>query len=77
MKQSIVEQFFKIMYPDLDIKIKNYELMPRFDFNEKGQFVEGDSAIFIDVITNSLFDEYLVGNELTQFTGYEFSITRC
>ena len=77
MKQSIVEQFFKTMYPDLDIRIKNYELMPRFDFNDKGQFVEGDSAIFIDVITNSLFDEYNVGYELTQFTGYEFSITRC
>lgn len=76
MKQSIVEKFFKTMYPDLEIKIKNYELMARFDFNEKGQFIEGDSVIFIEVITNSLFDEYLVGYELTQFTGYEFSITK-
>ena len=75
MKQVIVEQFLKTMYPDIEIKIKNYVLMPRFDFNEKGQFVEGESAIFIDVYTNSLFDEYLVSDELQKFTGYEFSIT--
>lgn len=64
------------MYPEFEIQIKRYELKPRFDFNEKGQFVEGDSAIFIDIITNSSFDEYIVSNELEKFTGYEFSITK-
>ena len=37
------------MFPDANIEIISYELMPRFDFNENDQFVETDSAIFMDL----------------------------
>ena len=76
MKQEIVEKFITKMWPDNKFEIINYELMPRFDFNESGQFVESDSAIFIDMrMSDSSVNGYEVSITLQKFTGYKFSIT--
>jgi hypothetical protein len=76
MRQELVETFIEKMYPDSEFNIVSYEKMPRFDFNESGQFVEVDSAIFIDMkISNLPVEKYELSVMLEKFTGYEFSIT--
>ena len=76
MKQKIVEEYITKMWSDNKFEIINYELLPKFDFNDSGQFVETDSAIFIDMrMSDSSINGYEVSVTLQKFTGYEFSIT--
>ena len=48
--------------------------MPRFDFNDSGQFVEGESAIFIDMRISGVENNYEITGMLEKFTGFEFRI---
>jgi len=75
MKQEIVEKFINKMFPDAKIEIISYELMPRFDFNDKNEFVEIESAIFMDLKCSGIDETYLVSKYINKFTGYECSIT--
>jgi hypothetical protein len=74
MRQELVEVFIKKMYPDSEFNIVSYEKMSRFDFNDSGQFVEGESAIFIDMRISGVENNYEITGMLEKFTGFEFRI---
>lgn len=74
MRQELVETFIKKMYPDSEFSIVSYEKMPRFDFNDSGQFVETDSAIFIDMKISKMENKYELTAMIEKFTGFEFRI---
>lgn len=78
MKQELFERFIKKMYSDTEFNILSYEIMPKFDFNESGHFLEVDPTIFIEMKQKSpkdLIDEYEMAWKLEIMTGYGFSIT--
>jgi hypothetical protein len=74
MKQELVETFIKKMYPHIEFTIISYEKMPKFDFNDSGQFVEGDPAIFIDMQILEMDNKYELTAMIEKFTGFEFRI---
>lgn len=74
MRQDVVENFIKKMYPDAEFKIVTYNKLPRFNFNKHNQFIEGESAIFIDMKISKVENKFELIGMLEKFTGFEFSI---
>jgi hypothetical protein len=77
MKREMFDKMINKLYPGLIIT--EYTVLPRFQLNEKNEWISDSSAIFVIVsndsnnINVSLWE---ISAQLTELTGFEVNIER-
>jgi hypothetical protein len=77
MKREMFDKMINKLYPGLIIT--EYTVLPRFQLNEKNEWISDSSAIFVIVsndsnnINVSLWE---ISTQLTELTGFEVNIER-
>ena len=81
MKREIVEKILSTLYPDKKIDIIHFEVLEKNQLDENNNWIPDSPAIFMDVrFKNYESKEIYFGGsmseELSKYTGHEFSITK-
>jgi hypothetical protein len=77
MNKPLVEKIFKSLYPELDMEIISFEVLPRNQLNEQQEWIEDTPAIFVGVNMKSWPSQAIdVSEKLSLYTGYEFNVFR-
>jgi hypothetical protein len=75
MRREIFEKIINKVYPELIIS--EYTILPRFQLNEKNEWITDSSAIFV-IVSNDLDNLNVplweINNLLTKLTGFEINI---
>jgi hypothetical protein len=75
MRREIFEKIINKLYPELIIS--EYTILPRFQLNEKNEWIPDSSAIFV-IVSNDLDNLNVplweINNLLTKLTGFEINI---
>ena len=77
MRREIFEKIINKLYPELIIS--EYTILPRFQLNEKNEWIPDSSSIFV-IVSNDLDNLNVplweINNLLTKLTGFEINIGR-
>lgn len=77
MDKPLVEKIFKSLYPELDVEIISFEVLPRNQLNEQQEWIEDLPAIFVGVNIKSWPSQAMdISETLSLYTGYEFNVFR-
>ena len=75
MRREIFEKIINKLYPELIIS--EYTILPRFQLNEKNEWIPDSSSIFV-IVSNDLDNLNVplweINNLLTKLTGFEINI---
>jgi hypothetical protein len=75
MNKEITEKIFKILFPDLQIQIKSFVILPRKQMNETYEWVDDTPSCFVGVMIKEYPSPALnISEKMTLFTGYEFNV---
>ena len=75
MNIKTVESIFKILYPELKIKIKSFEELTRKQMNESNEWVEDSSCYFVGVFINEYPSQAInISETMSLYTGFEFNV---
>lgn len=65
------------MYPDEKIEVVSYEILPKNQLNEFGEWIPDTPAVFVGLrFYNSDRLDINLTNFFSDFTGFEFSVSR-
>lgn len=77
MRRDIFEKIMTKLYPDEKIEVVSYEILEKNMLNENGEWVLDTPAVFVELRFDSNNQLSLnLTDYFTNFTGYEFSISR-
>ena len=77
MDKETIQKIFDILYPELGIIIKEFEVLPRNQLNENNEWVEDTSAYFVGVILKEFPSRSSDISEIvSMYTGFEFNVYR-
>ena len=77
MDKETIQKIFDILYPELEIIIKEFEILPRNQLNENNEWVEDTSAYFVGVIIKEFPSRSSDISEIvSMYTGFEFNVYR-
>lgn len=77
MDKETIQKIFDILYPELEIIIKEIEILPRNQLNENNEWVEDTSAYFVGVILKEFPSRSSDISEIvSMYTGFEFNVYR-
>lgn len=77
MRRDIFEKIMTKLYPDEKIEVVSYEILEKNMLNENGEWVLDSPAVFVGLRFHNNDQLSLNLTEyFTNFTGYEFSISR-
>jgi len=75
--KETIQKIFDILYPELEIIIKEFEILPRNQLNENNEWVEDTSAYFVGVIIKEFPSRSSDISEIvSMYTGFEFNVYR-
>jgi hypothetical protein len=75
--KETIQKIFDILYPELEIIIKEIEILPRNQLNENNEWVEDASAYFVGVILKEFPSRSSDISEIvSMYTGFEFNVYR-
>jgi len=75
--KETIQKIFDILYPELEIIIKEFEVLPRNQLNENNEWVEDTSAYFVGVILKEFPSRSSDISEIvSMYTGFEFNVYR-
>jgi hypothetical protein len=75
--KETIQKIFDILYPELEIIIKEIEILPRNQLNENNEWVEDTSAYFVGVIIKEFPSRSSDISEIvSMYTGFEFNVYR-
>jgi hypothetical protein len=75
--KETIQKIFDILYPELEIIIKEIEILPRNQLNENNEWVEDTSAYFVGVILKEFPSRSSDISEIvSMYTGFEFNVYR-
>ena len=75
MNIKTVESIFKILYPELKIKIKSFEELTRKQMNESNEWVEDSPCYFVGVSINEYPSRAInISETMSLYTGFEFNV---
>jgi len=75
MNIKTVESIFKILYPELKIKIKSFEELTRKQMNESNEWVEDSPSYFVGVFINEFPSQAInISETMSLYTGFEFNV---
>lgn len=65
------------LYPDQNIQVVSYKLLERNQLNENGEWVSDVPAVFVEIKCDNFDSKGLsLSDYFTNFTGYEFAISK-
>ena len=77
MKREIFEKMINKLYPDEKMEVVSYEILEKNMLNENGEWVLDRPAVFVGLrFDNNNQLSLNLTDYFTNFTGYEFSISR-
>ena len=75
MNIKTVESIFKILYPELKIKIKSFEELSRKQMNESNEWVVDSPSYFVGVFINEYPSKAInISETMSLYTGFEFNV---
>ena len=75
MGKEKIQKIFDILYPELSIKVKEIEILPRNKLNESRDWIEDTPAYFIGVeLKDYLSSSSDISETVSMFTGFEFNV---
>lgn len=75
MNIKTVESIFKILYPELKIKIKSFEELSRKQMNESNEWVVDSPSYFVGVFINKYPSKAInISETMSLYTGFEFNV---
>lgn len=77
MRREVFEKMISKLYPDQDIQVVSYQLLEKNQLNENGEWISDVPAVFVEIKCDN-FDSkgLLLSDYFTNFTGYEFAISK-
>ena len=77
MEQPLVEQIIKSLFPELEVEIYSFEVLPRQQLNELLDWVPDSPAYFVGVNVKEYPTPVLnMSDVVSLYTGCEFNIFR-
>ena len=77
MNKETIQQIFDILYPELNIIVKEIEILPRNQLNENNEWVEDSSAYFVGVTLKEFLSHSSdISETVSMYTGFEFNVYR-
>lgn len=77
MDKETIQKIFDILYPELNIIVKEIEQLPRNKLNESNEWVEDNSAYFVGVILKEFPSRSSdISETVSLYTGFEFNVYR-
>ena len=77
MRREIFEKMLDKLYPDKKIEVVSYEILPKNQLNESGEWIPDTPAVFVGVRFNDIDNvDINLTNYFSEFTGFEFSVSR-
>lgn len=77
MNKETIQQIFDILYPELEILVKEVEILSRNQLNESNEWVEDTPAYFVGVILKEFPSRSSDISEIvSMYTGFEFNVYR-
>lgn len=75
MEKPVVEKIFKVLFPELEIQIKSFEILKRNQLNENNEWIEDTPSIFVGVtIVGDQRATTSISETLSNMTSYEFNV---
>lgn len=77
MKQEITEKIIKLLYPNLNYEIIEYEILPRKRLDEKFNWVDDTNSVSIGIKRLEEFEspyEENISEVISNWTGKEYNI---
>jgi hypothetical protein len=75
--KETIQKIFDILYPELNIIVKEIEQLPRNKLNESNEWVEDNSAYFVGVILKEFPSRSSdISETVSLYTGFEFNVYR-
>jgi len=77
VRREIFEKMINTLYPEEKIEISSYEILEKNKLNESGEWVSDTPAVFVGLrFDNNNQLSLNLTDYFTNFTGYEFSISK-
>jgi len=77
VNKETIQQIFDILYPELEILVKEVEILSRNQLNESNEWVEDTPAYFVGVILKEFPSRSSDISEIvSMYTGFEFNVYR-
>ena len=77
MNIETIQEIFNVLYPELNIIVKEVEILPRNQLNESNQWIEDTPAYFVGVILKEFPSRSSdISETVSMYTGFEFNVYR-
>ena len=77
MRREIFEKMLNKLYPDSKIEVVSYEILPKNQLSESGEWIPDTPAVFVGIRFKDLDKiDINLTDYFSEFTGFEFSVSR-